>query len=216
MRPDDIGSMILIPEGEFLMGASENDKRTLERCSQDKACLGYPQRKVNLQSYYIDKYPVTVEAYLKFCNATGHRVPSGEGIFNEPLDLGGILIGKQHKAIYFPHMEKDFGQRTMPITAVSYYDALAYASWVRKRLPTEAEWEKAARGTDGRSYPWGEEMPIENEIVRANFWNAMGGRTSGSDFGLKYVTHVWAFERGRSPYGAMDMSGNVWEWTTDD
>ena len=140
-----------------------------------------PQHRVRLGSYYIDKYEVTNLQYKKFNDATGRRSPA------------------HWRNRTFPR-----GKADHPVTNVSWNDAQAYCQWAGKRLPTDAEWEKAARGTDGRTYPWGNEF----DIARANTplrWSAIGRPGD--------TTPVGAFAGGVSPYGVHDMSGNVWEWT---
>lgn len=133
-----------------------------------------PKHKVFLDTYCIGKYPVTVSQYREFCEDTGRSMP-------EEPDWGWI---DDH-----------------PIVNVSWYDAVSYCEWMTGRLPTEAEWEKAARGVDGRSYPWGKELP---EKKYANFGKLSRGTSS-----------VGLYPYGKSPFGAMDMSGNVWEWVED-
>ncbi len=137
-----------------------------------------PQHTVMLPAYRIDKYPVTNAQYARFVAATGHRPP------------GNWAGGKIPK-----------GQALHPVTLVSWYDAERYAKWAGKRLPTEAEWEKAARGSDGRRWPWGETM----DASRLNTYYNAGNTTP--------VTH---YPLGASPYGVMDMAGNVSEWTASD
>jgi formylglycine-generating enzyme required for sulfatase activity len=142
-----------------------------------------PPHKVYLDAYYIDRHPVTNAEYKKFVEATGYRAP-------EHWKNGQIPKGKENH----------------PVNYVSWDDANAYAKWVGKRLPTEAEWEKAARGTDKRKYPWGDEYDY-NKCNNADgaviFW---GDRTSRVG---KYSPH------GDSPYGLWDMAGNVEEWCYD-
>ncbi len=137
-----------------------------------------PRRKLNLPGYYIDKYEVTNEQYKKFIDAAGHTPPEYWGGKNFPAGKG------RH-----------------PVVFVTWKDANAYAKWAGKRLPTEAEWEKAARGADGRIFPWGKKYKRKY----ANTDEARKGST----------TPVGSYEKGKSPYGLYDMAGNVWEWTAD-
>jgi formylglycine-generating enzyme required for sulfatase activity len=141
-----------------------------------------PQHEVNLDSYYIDVYEVTNLQYKKFNDATKRRSPA-----------------------HFRNRSFPPGKADHPVTYVSWEDAQAYCQWAGKRLPTDEEWEKAARGTDGRMFPWGNEF----DVLKANTplrWQQIG------DFGD--TTPVGAFADGVSPYGLYDTSGNVWEWTS--
>ncbi len=140
-----------------------------------------PQHVVDLPAFWIDRYEVTNLQYKKFIDATGRRSP------------------KHFRNRTFPE-----GKADHPVTYVSWDDAKAYCEWAGKRLPTDAEWEKAARGTDGREYPWGDEFDIEKANMPLR-WAELG------QFGD--TTPVGAFEGGVSPYGVYDMTGNVWEWT---
>jgi formylglycine-generating enzyme required for sulfatase activity len=137
-----------------------------------------PQHAMNLPAYYIDKYLVTNAQYARFVAATGHR---------PPLNWKNGLIPQ--------------GELMHPVTMVTWYDAKAYAEWAHKRLPTEAEFEKAGRGTDGRRWPWGNKM----EPDRLNTYYNVGS-----------ASKVDAYPRGASPYGVYDLAGNVDEWTADD
>ena len=146
----------------------------LERAdAQDK-----PQHTVFLPTYYIDKYLVTNAQYARFVAATGHR---------PPLNWKNGLIPE--------------GELLYPVTMVTWYDAKAYAKWAHKRLPTEAEFEKAGRGSDGRRWPWGNNM----EPNRLNTYYNVGS-----------ASNVTTYRNGASPYGLLDMSGNVDEWMADD
>jgi len=134
-----------------------------------------PEHKVKTAAFRIDRYLVTVAQYGRFLGATLHRPPSD-------WDKGEI----SRTRLMFP------------VTMVSWHDAKAYCGWAKKRLPTEAEWEKAARGTDGRRWPWGDTM----DPTRLNTYYSLGG-----------TSEVNKFANGVSPYGAYDMAGNVSEWT---
>lgn len=135
-----------------------------------------PAHTVTVEPFFIDRTEVTNEAYLRFVAATGHRAPAHwqNGKFSE-------------------------AEAKLPVINVSWDDANAYAKWANKRLPTEAEWEFAARGTDGRLYPWG------------NTWNPAASNAGHGAGG--HIVEVGSFPAGASPFGALDMCGNVWEWT---
>ncbi len=134
-----------------------------------------PAHTVTLSPFFIDRTEVTNSEYKKFIDATGHKAPSDwkDGSFPANRD-------------------------NWPVVNVSLQDASDYADWIGKRLPTEAEWEAAARGTDNRAYPWGNE------------W-----QSGYANVGTKGITEVGQFKDGASPVGALDMIGNVWEWTSD-
>lgn len=140
-----------------------------------------PPHLVYLNAFYMDKYEVTVGQYAKYLEVTDMDEPPDWSIMNQP----------QHQK--------------RPIVNVDWEDAVKFCKWAGKRLPTEAEWEKAARGTDGRIYPWGNEAPTR---LHANY-----GRKEWNNH-LALVP-VGSFEEGRSPYGIYDMAGNAWEWVSD-
>ena len=135
-----------------------------------------PVHEVYLDAYYIDVFEVTNAEYAKFVEATGRLTPS---TFFSP----------------------DFDGPNQPVGDVSWEDADAYCKWAGKRLPTEAEWERAARGTDGRAYPWGNALPNETKV---NYRRK-----------VKQTTPVGSYPPGVSPHGLYDMCGNVWEWVAD-
>jgi len=149
-----------------------------------------PVHEVYLSEYYIDKHEVTNRQYKKFCDATGRSYPSDPDFLAMPD--------------YFTSYP-DY-----PVVNVSWDDAAAYCRWAGRRLPTEAEWEKAARGTDGRKYPWGNSEPGAGGTYRANY-----NPGNYTEDGFRHTAPVGSYERGASPYGCMDMAGNVWEWCSD-
>lgn len=145
--------------------------------SIDQEMLDTPAHKVSVKPFFIDLTEVTNEEYRKFITATGHKPPPDWKNGNYPA-----------------------GKAKFPVTGVDWVDASAYAKWAGKRLPTEEEWEFAARGTDGRLYPWGNEWKKE-------FANADKQKEGTAEVGRS---------SGRSPFGLSDMSGNAWEWTASD
>jgi len=176
--------MSCIPAGAFVMGSDE----------------GYPDERpvhtVSLREFYMDRYEVTVAEYAEFLNhrgqiygCDGHKCAD---VKEENPQSHIVSRGNGYAA------EKGFERH--PVTWVSWYGADAYCRFRHKRLPTEEEWEKAARGTDGRRYPWGDEF----DPAKAN----AGGVSDGT-------TPVGSYPTGVSPYGLYDMAGNVWEWVSD-
>ena len=189
--------MVYIPEGEFLMGQTDEEKQWLikeagksyyEEWYSDET----PAHKVYLDGFWISKYEVTFAQYDRFCEETGREKPDDEG----------------------------WGRGNRPVINVSWNDALAYTKWLSQktglpfRLPTEAEWEKACRGTDGRRYPWGNHSPYYNGKWYANFEAYDDWFRRGED-GYEYTAPVGSYPEGASPYGLLDMAGNVWEWVAD-
>ncbi len=177
--PED---MVLVPDGVFTMGSSDADidwvLTTFFSDSREWYLDETPQRKVYLKSYYIDKHEVTNEQYRQFLEAVPGREPK-----------------------FWDNTR--FSQPDQPVVGITWQEAVKYCKWKGKRLPTEEEWEKAARGTDGRYYPWGN----ENDATLSN--------VRGMEDGFRYPAPVGEIEEGKSPYGAFDMAGNVFEWTTD-
>jgi iron(II)-dependent oxidoreductase len=149
--------------------------------SNDRLADEGPQHTVRLGEYYIDRYEVTNLQYQAFIEATARRAPD-----------------------HFENRAHPPGKADHPVTFITWFDARDYCAWAGKRLPTEQEWEKAARGAQARVFPWGDEFDIRaaNTPVR---WARLG--RDGD------TTPVGAFKAGASPYGLHDMSGNVWEWT---
>ncbi|MBQ27847.1 MAG: sulfatase-modifying factor 1 [Nitrospiraceae bacterium] len=206
---------VLIPAGEFIMGSSAEDiEHGTGLCETDcttkvgdlmgdvealRVCRGQckpemfgnetPVHRVYLDAYFLDKFLVTNAQYREFVVAKGRPAPRNESRAKYTLWKGDTVP----QAIM-----------QQPVINVSWYDARAYCRWVGGRLPTEAEWEKAARGPDGLRYPWGHEMPTPSH---ANYGRPWSGDTT--------LSPVGQFEKGKSPYGIYDMAGNVWQWTND-
>jgi formylglycine-generating enzyme required for sulfatase activity len=195
-----------VPAGPFVMGS---DKQKDPQARDDET----PQHEVNLPAYQISRYPLTNAQYQAFVDDEGYQ---NEAYWTEAKAAKYWQAGQVKRRVYkdgkfhdewatAPHdYGPSFNLANHPVVGVNWYEAVAFCHWLserlgqRIRLPTEAEWEKAARGTDGRIYPWGGEADPE----RMNY----------GDTGIGTTSAVGCFARGVSPYGCDDMSGNVWEW----
>jgi formylglycine-generating enzyme required for sulfatase activity len=203
--------MALVPAGSFIMGSDE-EERALGYRIGGEAAIRYrwfdieERRRVSfLPAYCIDVYLVTNRDYRRFVQATGHRVPF---ISKEDYLKQGFLVHDYERGVTKFLWQDDrypSGTDEHPVVLVSVEDAVAYCRWrggqegKSLRLPTEEEWEKAARGTDGRYFPW------DNE------WDPTC--LNSAERGPYYTTPVGSYPRGKSPYGLYDMAGNVFQWT---
>jgi formylglycine-generating enzyme required for sulfatase activity len=155
--------------------------------------------------FYIDKHEVTNAEYAEFLNAKGNQAEGGV-TWLEAGDKYALIAGRSGR------FSAKQGYADHPVVEVSWYGAKAYCAWAGKRLPTEAEWQQACQGRDGRTYPWGNTF----DGTRLNFADrntSFKWSDKSVDDGYVRTSPVGSFRRGASPYGAMDMSGNVWEWT---
>lgn len=186
----DGAEMMFVPAGQFLMGSPDADPKA----GDDET----PLHSVYLDDYWIDRTEVTNAQYVQFLNALGGHTGACGGhdcAETQVEDKYSHILRQDGRYMVEPGFEDH------PATQVSWYGAQAYCAWAGARLPTEAEWEKAARGVDGRSYPWGDESP---DCARAQYGDC-GGMTVPVD----------SLSAGSSPYGVLDMAGNVWEWVAD-
>jgi formylglycine-generating enzyme required for sulfatase activity/plastocyanin len=186
--PQPPKEMALIPAGEFVMGADD-------RLPNEK-----PRRTVKLPAFWMDRAEVTNAQFCDFLNAFRNNREE-EGVRWINLDDPDCKIRAGEKRGEFVVEE---GFENHPVVCVSWYGAAAYAKWLGKRLPTEAEWERAARGTDGREFPWG------NQIGAGKANISLPAAPS------KETRAVGSFPDGASAEGCLDLAGNVWEWTADD
>ena len=172
IREKDGMEMVYVPEGTFIMGSDDG-------FDNEK-----PVREVYLDAYWIDKFEVTNAQYAMCVEAKACDGPIGENSYT--------------RAGYY----SDLQYANYPVVSVDWQRANAYCKWVGGSLPTEAQWEKAARGPDGNKYPWGNEDPT---CDKANYYGC----------GVEDTTEVGSYPEGASVYGALDMAGNVWEWVND-
>ncbi len=174
--------MVPVPAGRFIRGSNKIDAfQQAKELGSKKPWYKdeYPQHEINLPFFYIDQYEVTNAEYKVFIDATDWRPPP-----------------------YFKNGSVPPGAENYPVSNINWYEADRYCQWAEKRLPTEAEWEKAARGPDGREFPWGDDF----EKIKKN---------AANDPNAGEIAPVGSFIESMSPYGVMDMAGNVWEWTSD-
>lgn len=241
--------MVLIPAGEFIMGSTETEAKDAERkwgLAEGTLKPETPQHIVFVNAFYIDKYEVTNAQYKKFVDETGHPPPSAPtmekvllALRNEWGDGANTISAIQFENTYRklrrelkPWAWKDGtypeGKANHPVVLVSWYDAVAYAKWASKRLPTEAEWEKAARGTDGRIYPWGNDWDASKcnsaeriakkrlPVLQAwMLWFDKWKKLSPMESARNTTVPVGSYKSGKSPFGVYDMAGNAFEWCMD-
>jgi formylglycine-generating enzyme required for sulfatase activity len=179
--------MIQIPAGEFIMGSADGEAEADE----------IPQHVIYLDSYWIDQTEVTVAKYNQ-CVETGYCRLNDYQSTEIPADYYTNPLYANYPAI-----------------DVNWKNASDYCSWAEKRLPTEAEWEKAARETSGQLFPWGDQPPLSNNANMCDANCLLDYANMGINDGYSSLAPVGSYPAGASPYGLMDMAGNVWEWVAD-
>jgi serine/threonine-protein kinase len=199
--------MVEVPAGDFIMGSLNGEG------SPDE----HPQHTVYLDAYSIDQTEVTNAMFSKFVENTGYITQA------EKVDYSYYYQNNSSVRVVSADWAHPVGPASSindlennPVVNVSWEDAAAYCAWAGKRLPTEAEWEKAARGTDGRTYPWGNQLScsmgnFDDETIIDSFTILNQPNCDG----FSRTSPVGSFIAGKSPYGALDMAGNVWEWVND-
>jgi len=193
-RPAVPEGMVWIPGGPFLMGSSDEELAAVKKiCGQSSLrwpCPDFkeeqPQQKVEVGGFWLDQSEVTNRRFAGFVEATGYQTEAEKK-------------GEAHDWRYY----FTAGKEDHPVVGVSWHDAVTYCAWLGRRLPTEAEWEKAARGTEARLWPWGDTW----DSARLN---SIESGINGTD-----AAGARCGELGQSPYGLNDMAGNAWEWTAD-
>jgi serine/threonine-protein kinase len=208
--PADGMAAVAVPAGAFAMGSAWLDPL---RFGWEK-----PRHMVTLDAFWIDQTEVTNAQFARFVAASGYVTDAERA--------GGALVFDPSRERFDRRPGADWrhpqgpassiaGFDAHPAVAVSWNDATAYCRWAGRRLPTEAEWEKAARGTDRRRYPWGNRDPAGELLNFAERSLSVSWGHLMTDDGYARTAPVGNYPAGVSPYGALDMAGNVWEWTAD-
>jgi len=183
-----VDNLVTIPRGTFWMGAQKTDKNGTNY-DPEASDVESPVRQVTLKAFRIARFPVTVREFARFVDSGGYQVEKhwggGYGVANEPDNWAD-----QQENLEWP------------VVGVSWLEASAYCDWAGLRLPTEAEWERVARGPNSARYPWGDQPPLDES--RANYGNKIGHPTSEG-----------YYPKGRSIEDIHDLLGNVWEWCSD-
>lgn len=214
--PPDVGStrqreadgmtMVYVPAGSFMMGSDES-----EFLAQDDE---KPQHPVTLAAFWLDQTEVTVAMFRQFVEDTGHETTAeqeGSGWVYTSAGEWQLTDGANWQHPFGPDSDAEDNH---PVVQVSWQDANAYCDWAGGRLPTEAEWEYAARGPDSLIYPWGNEF----DGAKLNYCDAtceLDWKDESVDDGYKLTAPVGSYPAGASWVGALDLSGNVWEWVND-
>ncbi|HUG37398.1 MAG TPA: SUMF1/EgtB/PvdO family nonheme iron enzyme, partial [Candidatus Limnocylindrales bacterium] len=214
-RPDDAGAQVLVAAGEFMMGSTREEvEQAVEQCRalgrQAVTCRRLhenelPRRPVTLDAFHIDRDEVTNARFERFVASTDYRTRAEQqGWSTVYRDIDGKWLGERvaGAAWQTPRGAGSAAEPAHPVVHVSWSEADTYCRWVGRRLPSEAEWEKAARGPTPRSFPWG-------DVWSGSRANARRATAAGG------TVPVGQNQEGASPYGVRDMAGNVWEWVAD-
>ena len=209
---DDV-EMVLVPIGQFQMGTAESEIDALiDSCKksgtgayecEDRYEAEAPRYPVTIGAFFLDRTEVTNAQFEAFIRATAHRTAAeSQGRSDVLRHAGGTWAWTTQEGVTWrrPSGPGTTALPTHPVVHVSWFDAAAYCRWAGKRLPTEAEWEYAARGSGARRYPWGER------------WDSGHARHS-ENRGEGTTAPVGSYPSGASPFGVLDLAGNVWEWT---
>lgn len=218
---------VVVPAGEFIRGSNKEDDLAMRQQYGFPAPLyvdEHPEKKIHLDAYKIDTYEVTNKQYKVYINDKKQMLPhawmsNGYAITKVQLDMLDVeklrkmasdvfLVDMDTRQMDKPSLlsailEKQSEQDNLPVTGVNWFAAKDFCEWRNSRLPTEAEWEKAARGPNGLEYPWG------------NQWDPKITNTGDDGEWEEGVAPVGSYKDNKSPYGVYDMSGNVWEWVYD-
>jgi serine/threonine-protein kinase len=201
-RNTDGMTMVYVPAGQFKMGSDDLDE-----------CLySNPAHDVSIDAFWIDQTEVTNSMFAKFLNDQGNQLNDG---------IAWLEPGSGHRGIKYGYIEEHNdsfstldGYDDYPVIEVSWYGAAAYCAWIGGRLPTEAEWEYAARGPDGNQYPWGNTFDGERVNYCDKYCPESWKDKTFIDGAIRW-TDVGSYPEGVSWCGALDMAGNVWEWVND-
>jgi len=219
--------MVYVPAGEFMMGTGGLEWIRRPESPRDRQRVGLgayaffnerPQHAVYLDAFWLDQTEVTVSMFRAFVQATGYVSTAERQGWGKPWTAGPMeaewprVPGAdwQH-----PRGPESSAEDDHPVAQVSWEDAAAYCAWAGGSLPTEAQWAKACRGTDGRMWPWGDTFDANRVSACESQCPIERWKDDRFDDGYAFTAPVGSFPDGASPYGALDMAGNLWEWVAD-
>ncbi|NPV87008.1 MAG: formylglycine-generating enzyme family protein [Anaerolineae bacterium] len=215
--------LVYVPPGEFLMGSTDADiDRLLAKLCGGSDCKRdwseeQPQHTVYLDAFWLDRREVTNAMFAEFVADSGYKTDAEKEGWSYTWNKNEGWVkteGADWQHPYGPLSSID-GLEAHPVVQVSWNDARAYCEWAGRRLPSEAEWEKAARGAHGQVYPWGNADAFGGRVNFADRSIDVGWAEKKVDDGYQHTAPVGSYPKGASPYGALDMAGNVSEWVAD-